>query len=148
MSRPKTVVLPPQVRRAILAEARRERPRECCGFLVGRNRTVLFAVAMPNVDRSATRYRIDDRAHIDLRRALRRFGPALHITGVYHSHPAGPAEPSPTDLAQAFYPDWIHLIVGLGGRTPVMRAYRLAMGAVERLALARADGRKPRSAEA
>ena len=63
------------------------------------------------------RYRVDDRAHIELRRVLRGVRPALSILGVYHSHPAGDAWPSETDVAEALYPDWTHLIVGLGGRT-------------------------------
>jgi proteasome lid subunit RPN8/RPN11 len=54
-----------------------------------------------------TRYRIDDAAHVGLRRVLRGFVPAISIVGVYHSHPAGDAVPSPSDIAEAMYPDWV-----------------------------------------
>jgi proteasome lid subunit RPN8/RPN11 len=33
------------------------------------------------------------------------------ILGIYHSHPNGLAVPSPTDIQQANYPDWIYFIV-------------------------------------
>jgi proteasome lid subunit RPN8/RPN11 len=108
------VRLPRPVRHAILAHARRDAPRECCGFLVGSGRRVAFAVALPNVAAKPTvRYRIDDRDHIEIRRWLRHFRPPLEIVGVYHSHPNGDARPSPTDRSEWHYPGWISVIVGL-----------------------------------
>jgi proteasome lid subunit RPN8/RPN11 len=32
------------------------------------------------------------------------------LLGIYHSHLHGPDEPSPTDIAEAYYPEAIHLI--------------------------------------
>lgn len=116
------------VRRAILAHAMAETPNECCGFLVGREQTVLCSVAMENTDPGPRRYRIADEAHLELRRLLRRASPPLAILGVYHSHPAGDAAPSPSDLAEAHYPDWAYVIVGLRRRPPVLRAFRIDGG--------------------
>ena len=39
----------------------------------------------------ASRFRVDDREHIALRRALRGFTPELGVIGAYHSHPRGRA---------------------------------------------------------
>jgi proteasome lid subunit RPN8/RPN11 len=127
------VRLPSAVRRAVVAHARRARPLECCGLLVGTGRHLAFAVPMDNVESSRVRYRIDDRAHIELRRVLRRFVPPLSICGVYHSHPAGDARPSATDIRDAFYPEWIHVIVGLGGKRPSVRAFQIRRGRVREL---------------
>lgn len=134
------VILPLDVRRAIVAHARRDRPRECCGLLVGRGRRVAFAVAATNVDASETRFRLDDREHVTLRRALRAFRPPLDIVGVYHSHPAGEAWPSETDIAEAAYPTWLYLIVGLKTTRATVGAFRLRNGRVRRVTL-RASGR-------
>jgi proteasome lid subunit RPN8/RPN11 len=123
------------VRRAIVGHARRARPFECCGFLIGTPAAIAFAVAMSNIARDRRRYRIDDRAHIELRRTLRDFRPALSIRGVYHSHPAGDAQPSATDLAGAHYPEWIHLIVGLRGARSDVRAFVIRDGRARRVAL-------------
>lgn len=112
----------------MLAHARRDAPLECCGLLVGRARRgivdVVAAVPMRNVAASPVRFRVDDSEHIDLRRLLRRFAPPLTIVGVYHSHPSGPPEPSATDVAEAGYPEWAYVIVGLAGRARV-RAFAL-----------------------
>jgi proteasome lid subunit RPN8/RPN11 len=90
------------IRRAIVAHAERAAPLECCGFLLGRADAVFCSVEMDNVERSEVRYRIDDAAHLELRRLLRRSAPPLAILGVYHSHPAGEAYPSETDVAEAY----------------------------------------------
>ena len=126
------VAIAPEVLAAIVRHARRERPKECCGLLVGRRGRVMWAVAMRNVADSRVRYRIDDAAHIEVRRVLRGFGPPLAIVGVYHSHPAGDASPSETDVLEAMYPDWVQVIVGLKGRTAV-RAFRIRNGRVRAL---------------
>jgi proteasome lid subunit RPN8/RPN11 len=121
---PRRLSASPAVRRAIIAHARRERPNECCGFLLGAARRVKYAVPMRNVARRpATRYKIDDAAHIGLRRLLREISPALSIVGVYHSHPKGAAVPSPTDLREAMYPEWLYVIVGLKSGRADVRAY-------------------------
>ena len=120
----------PAVARAIRQHARDEHPRECCGFLLGDGREILFAVPMTNVAASpATRYRIDDSAHVSLRRWLRQVRPRLTITGVYHSHPGGEPAPSPTDVREAHYPDWVYVIAGGEGRRIRLQAYRIAGGA-------------------
>jgi proteasome lid subunit RPN8/RPN11 len=133
MTKTSRIVIAPAVRRAIVAQARREQPQECCGLLVGDRGRVLFAVPMRNIAASATRYRVDDAAHLELRRVLRLFSPALSILGVYHSHPAGAAEPSPTDIDEAMYPEWAYVIIGLEPRPTSVRAFRLRTGAVREL---------------
>jgi proteasome lid subunit RPN8/RPN11 len=117
--------LPTAVKRAIVAHARRDAPRECCGFLVGHRTRVTFALPMKNVDpRPNSGFQIDPAEHVAVRRVLRQMAPALEIIGVYHSHPVGPATPSPRDIAESHYPEWLFLIVGSKGRS--VRAYRIA----------------------
>jgi proteasome lid subunit RPN8/RPN11 len=128
------VTIPAGVRAAMVAHARREAPKECCGFLVGASREVAFALELTNVHRrSRTRFRVDPRDHIDVRRVLRRMTPSLDVLGVYHSHPAGGATPSRTDLAEALYPDWLYVIIGLAGGRPTCGVYRISAGAASRL---------------
>ncbi len=88
----------------------------------------MAAVPMANIDERPTRFRIADEQHIDVRRALRESRPPLAILGVYHSHPAGTAWPSPTDIADAMYPEWLYVIAGLAGRRSTLRAFRIRHG--------------------
>jgi proteasome lid subunit RPN8/RPN11 len=124
--------MPTAVRRAMLVEARTARPRECCGFLLGRRRDVRYAVPVTNAAGSSARYQVREEDHLALRRLLRRTTPALDIIGVYHSHPGGEPRPSAADLAEAHYPDWVHVIVGLEPRAAV-RAFRIRRGRAEEL---------------
>jgi proteasome lid subunit RPN8/RPN11 len=117
------------VRAAIVAHARKARPLECCGLLVGRGSRVLTAVPARNLATSKrVRYRLDDRLHLDLRRILRATAPPLAILGVYHSHPNGPDAPSETDITEAAYPDWVQVIVSLAGGRARVRAFRIRQG--------------------
>jgi proteasome lid subunit RPN8/RPN11 len=100
-------------------------PHECCGLLIGRGRRISCVLPATNLAKSAVRYELDPRTHIDARRVLRRLLPPLDILGVYHSHPAGAPVPSETDVTQALYREWVHVIVGLGASRPRIAAYRI-----------------------
>ncbi len=114
-------------RAAMLAHARHARPDECCGLLVGEGRRVDIAVPLSNIDpKPRTGFRIDPAEHIAVRRILRRVTPGRDIVGVYHSHPAGPARPSPRDIHESNYPEWLYAIVGRGSRT--LRVYEMKPG--------------------
>jgi proteasome lid subunit RPN8/RPN11 len=55
----------------------------------------------------------------------------LELVGIYHSHPTGPASPSPSDVAQAWYPDAAQIIISLAapGRSAA-RAFLIREGQV------------------
>ena len=137
MIRTRAVRLSPRAARTMVEHARQERPRECCGFLIGTRGRVTQAVPMRNLARGRTRYRVDPAGHIALQRALRVLEPSMSILGVYHSHPRGPATPSETDVAEALYPDWIHVIVGLGGQRADVRGFVIAAAKVRPVGLRR-----------
>jgi proteasome lid subunit RPN8/RPN11 len=123
-----TVTLADGVRAAIVAHARREAPRECCGLLVGCGLLVDACEPVPNVSPTPfTRYAIDPATHIATRRRLR--GTGREVIGCYHSHPAAPAIPSETDLADAYYPEFVWIIVSLANAVrPDLAAFRLTHG--------------------
>jgi proteasome lid subunit RPN8/RPN11 len=117
------------LRRQLVEHARQAAPGECCGLLVGTSSRVVRCVPTANLDPSPSRYQVDPAAHIRLNRELRRSG--LGVVGVYHSHPRGPAEPSPSDVAEAHYPEFVHIIVSsLEDDHPEIRAYRIIRGIV------------------
>lgn len=95
---------------AVLAEARAAHPRECCGLLFGDTNAITGYRPAVNVHPNPeTHFEIDPQVLIDAHRAMRRGGPRL--VGYYHSHPAGPAEPSATDRAMAARDGMIWAIV-------------------------------------
>jgi len=119
---------------AIIAHAREAAPDECCGLLVGTEGGIDEAVRARNLEPGPARYQIDPRDHIALNRRLRDSGRT--VVGAYHSHPRSSAVPSPSDVREAFYPDFLYLIVSLAASArPECRAWRIREGAVQEIAL-------------
>ena len=98
-------------------------PRECCGLPLGTADHIVEAVASENLSADPNRFLIDpaDTRRRTPRRARTR---GLSVVGFYHSHPRSPAQPSPTDQAEASYEDHLYLIVGLGVDPPELRLFR------------------------
>ena len=98
-----------------MAHARRDYPNECCGLLLGEEGEVGEAVAVTNVAADPRRrYELSPVEHIaQIRKCRERSssGSAVEVVGVYHSHPHTPAEPSPTDLREA-WPNFLYVIAG------------------------------------
>ena len=119
---------------AIVAHARETAPDECCGLLVGTKSAIDEAVRTRNLEAGPSRYQVDPADHIALMKRLR--GSGRTIVGAYHSHPRSSAMPSASDVAEAFYPDFVYLIVSLAApNRPECRAWRIRDGAIEEIAL-------------
>jgi proteasome lid subunit RPN8/RPN11 len=117
----------PRVLELVVAHARAAAPEECCGLLLGRAEAIVDAVPTRNVaEQPASRFLIEPKDHIDGRRNARDRG--LAVVGFYHSHPRSAPAPSPTDLAEATYPDYIYAIVSLAGARPQVNLFRLEGG--------------------
>ena len=85
----------------------------------------------------AVAYELD---HDTLARVFEFEDAGLELVAIYHSHPHGPETPSPTDIAQAFYPDSGYLIVSLATPDwPVVRGFRITVEGVREIALKRED---------
>jgi proteasome lid subunit RPN8/RPN11 len=110
----------------MLAHARDAAPAECCGLLLGRDDRITEAVRTANVSENPNRYEINPRDYIVTRRDARKRH--LDVLGFYHSHPHSSAHPSPTDLAEATYPDLLYVIVSLAAEPAHVRMFRLDAG--------------------
>jgi proteasome lid subunit RPN8/RPN11 len=96
----------------LLAHARRHPHRECCGVLAGQGGLITQALPAENIAADPVRnYAIAAQEIVRLMADLpqRR----LEFLGIYHSHPhwLDTNEPSPKDLALAYYSDAIYFIV-------------------------------------
>jgi proteasome lid subunit RPN8/RPN11 len=127
--------LPEEMRAAIVAHARRDAPRECCGIIAGRDSVPVRLYETRNVAEGNTLYDIDPAQLIDLEfHELPRQG--TEIIAIYHSHPVSPALPSATDIALSFWPDAVYLICSLvDPETPVVRGFRIRDGGYTEVSL-------------
>jgi len=108
---------------------------EVCGLLAGKNGVVELALRTLNAaENPATEYQIAPKELFAAMRAIRASGSAF--MGIYHSHPNGSGEPSPRDIAEAYYPDVAYLIATIGaGREAKVRAFSIRDGAAKAIAI-------------
>lgn len=123
------LILPQSMLDEIVAHARQESPRECCGLIAGQAGEAKELRRVTNADPGTTFYMMDDK---ELFRAYRDFdnqGWEVHV--IYHSHPVSVAFPSKTDISLAAWPEALYLICSLErSDSPVLRAFRIVDSAV------------------
>jgi len=117
------VVIPADVRDAIVAHARAGLPNEACGILAGLDGRVERFFPAQADEPSPYYYRIESRDQIRIMNAIDDAG--LDLLAIYHSHTSSPAYPSRTDAEQAFWPDAVYVIVSLAGADADVRGYRI-----------------------
>ena len=118
------VLLDTADRDAIVAQARREYPNECCGVLLGHDRRVERIRPTANAAKSPVVFQVEPRELLDV--LLAAESDSLEVLGYYHSHTGSAAYPSPTDVRYAAgWPGAVHLIVSLAYSTPSLRAYSI-----------------------
>jgi len=122
------MILPAAMADQILEHSRAGLPNEACGLLAGDDAGIRRLYCLANADASPVSYTIDPAGHFAALQDAERNG--WELIGAFHSHVAGPAYPSPTDVAGAAEPDWTWLVVGPIVEAPEIRAYRIDAGAI------------------
>lgn len=103
MMRP--LIVPERLIAQMRAHVAAEAPLEACGLLFGEMPRVAGIIEITNAEHSRVRFRMDPQEQFDAFMRIESLGQTL--LGIYHSHPAGPAQLSATDLAEAAY-DVVH----------------------------------------
>jgi proteasome lid subunit RPN8/RPN11 len=130
---------------ALQAHAQSEPAHERCGLLAGRDDGAITRVLHAHniAGDPATQYEIAPAELFQLMREIRSSG--LQLLGIYHSHPHGANEPSPTDIARAYYPDAAYFIISpLPEAEKPVRAFSIRDGSMAELRISVVRG-KPRA---
>ncbi len=118
----------------MLKEAKAAYPHECCGLFVGTINDTgkkvyeVYPVENKNKVRAADRYEIDPKEFDRIDREAAKKG--WSITGIYHSHPDHPAEPSAfdKDCASAWV-EYSYIIISVkDGVDDELRCWRFDTG--------------------
>ena len=118
----------------MLKEAKAAYPHECCGLFVGtindsgKKVHEVYPVENKNKVRAADRYEIDPKEFDRIDREAAKKG--WSITGIYHSHPDHPAEPSAfdKDCASAWV-EYSYIIISVkDGVDDELRCWRFDTG--------------------
>jgi proteasome lid subunit RPN8/RPN11 len=126
------LTIPKSLHQALLVEARRGLPNECCGLLGGQGRRVVRLFPATNELASPTAYEIPVRELFSIFRRLR--AEELELVGIYHSHPSGDNVPSATDCRRAYYPEAAHVILSpQPAASQPVRAFLIREGKAEEI---------------
>jgi proteasome lid subunit RPN8/RPN11 len=118
----------------IVAHARAEAPKECCGMVAARDGRAVAVHRARNVAASPKlAYSVDPRDQFRIEMGIEDAG--LELGAIYHSHPRTEPVPSQTDINLALHPEALYVIVGLQGAEPDVRAFRIVDGAVTEASL-------------
>lgn len=111
-------------------------PEEGCGLVAGADGWSRRIYPVENRLHSPVAYEMEPLAQIRAMLALEDKG--WELVAIFHSHPNGPLYPSPSDVAQAYYPDAIQIIVSLNSNPdgmPGTAAFIIADGRIEQAEL-------------
>ena len=117
-----------KVMAALFDHAKKARPYEACGYLAGKDNLVCKNYELTNMDQSEVHFSMDPKEQFAAVKDMRDQG--LKLSGVYHSHPAGPTRPSAEDIRLAHDPDIIYVIVSLAETKPSVSAFSIRRGEV------------------
>src|SRR5262245_31789989 len=111
----------------LVTHAQESAPEECCGLVGGNdsNQALTIYQLRNTAPRPEIAYEAAPEDLFAAQRQMRERGEQL--IAIYHSHPrANSPSPSETDVRLAYYPDSTYLIIGLGGESPVVKAFRIS----------------------
>ena len=128
---PREIVISQTQWRAMREHATAGSPEEACGILAGQGGHCVSVIILANVLRSATRYEVAPEELFQAFGTLARNG--WELLAIFHSHPHGEAWPSPTDIANAYYPNSAYLILAPADDSWICRAFHIHNGEVGEL---------------
>lgn len=97
-------------------------PLESCGLLGAEDGIISHVYLIDNILRSPVEFEMDAQQQIEA--MIHAETHDLILAAAFHSHPFGPPTPSQTDVAKAYYPDMVQIIIALGKREePSVRAF-------------------------
>lgn len=130
------IYLPRKLTNQLLHLAQLSPDAEVCG-LIGADSTGMPTSCYPVENSAATpeiRFLLDASQQIEAMRQIRDRGETLFA--IYHSHPHSPAQPSPTDIKEASYPNALHLIISLNTKGVLeLRGFKIAGQRAEEVVL-------------
>jgi len=112
----------------MIEHARQGDPNEACGLVIG-NRAAADGGAPlrfePTRNKAASPYRYEIDPDDLLRLTIATDDADEVFWAIVHSHVRSPAYPSPTDVALAFYPDALYVLVSLATDEPALGGFRI-----------------------
>ncbi len=118
---------------AMLQQLEAAYPLEACGLMAGKDSRVLRLYPITNLLASPYAYEMDPAEQVTAMLDIEDRG--WEMLAIYHSHPHGPERPSHSDIAQAYYPESLYVIVSFRSRqSPITLAFQISDSQVTEIA--------------
>jgi proteasome lid subunit RPN8/RPN11 len=118
----------------MLADVRSVYPLEACGLMAGKAGIIQHIYPVKNILSSHVAYQMDPTQQVNAMLELEERG--WELLAIYHSHPLGPPTPSPSDIAQATYPEAAYVIISMRDtQSPSIRAFKIEEASVSEIRL-------------
>jgi proteasome lid subunit RPN8/RPN11 len=128
-----TFSLRPEHWEQMAADVAARAPEEACGLVAGQNGRSLAVYPVENELHSQVRFRMVPEQQVKVYFEILKKG--WELAAIYHSHPAGPASPSPTDVAEAAYPESIQIIWSRQGKDWNCNGFRICESQISEVSL-------------
>ena len=115
--------IPRRIYQDIVDHALQEAPLEACGYLAGEEGIVRQYYRMTNIDQSPVHYRFAPEEQVEVFKRVQ--AEKTELIGVYHSHPASEARPSPEDIRLAYDPFISYVIISLQQKPYSVQAFKI-----------------------
>ena len=138
---PTFLQLSPQHQGQMVADISARAPLEACGLIAGKENTCLAVYPLTNILQSPTRYQIDPQEQFQTFQLIEENG--WELLAIYHSHPLGPATLSPSDIAEAFYPQAAYLVWFLDEGVWKCRGFQVHQQSIEEISILINGGEEP-----
>jgi proteasome lid subunit RPN8/RPN11 len=134
------IIIPDDCWQIMLSHVSEGAPEEACGLLGGKicedRYQAIEAIPTVNILHSTERYQVAPQEQLQAFVHFEKQG--LELVAIYHSHPRGPETPSPTDIAEAYYPETVYLIWSSQGNEWKCRGFLIQRGQVREIKIFRA----------
>ena len=141
-SRPREILINTQNWEQMRAHVDRHLPEEACGLLTGKIQPESYqafsVIPTTNILHSPVRYEIAPQEQLAAFNRLDEMN--WDLVGIFHSHPLGPDRPSPTDIAEAYYPEVVYLIWSLRTGEWRCRGFSIQNGVVSEVKVMKTAG--------
>jgi len=103
-----SITLTKQQLQQMITHVDAQAPLEACGLLAGLDSKVESVIEVANQAQSAVQFVMEPVGQLKAFEWMESNG--MELIGIFHSHPAGPETPSPTDIKEAAY-DVVNVIL-------------------------------------
>ena len=117
----------------MLQDVSRQAPLEACGLVAGLGNRSQAVYPITNELRSPVNYRMAPREQYEAFINIEHNN--WELLAIYHSHPAGPEGPSPTDVAEFAYPGTLSIIWRQDAAGWNCRTYQIIDGKVDQITI-------------